>query len=172
MNQFQHWRRIVPVITISSLLLSGCNMFGTHSAVEQNQLVRKGGDQLPVIKLSQSNRTPAKTAQEYPLPPEQLVNHIQQGNYELIYSQTSDQFKHEVSWDAFLDTLQAFTGDEATYTLSYSKQEQSKLRQLWTNVQHHKGIVVVFAEHHPKYPDHTILHMRLGELTPAGDTIQ
>ncbi len=172
MNPLQHWRRIVPVMAISSVLLSGCSTPGIYSTAEQHPPRQKGGDQLAVIKLSQSNLTRVRAAQEYPLPPEQLANHIQAGNYELIYSQTSDQFKREVSWDAFLDTLQAFTGDGSTYTLSYSKQEQGKLRQLWTNTQHHKGIVVVFAEHHPKYPNHTILHMRVGELTPSGDTIQ
>ncbi len=172
MNPLQHWRRIVPVMIVSSLLLSDCSLSGAHSVAEQNPLTRKGGDHLSMIKLSQPNITHARAAQEYPLPPEQLINNIKDGNYELIYSQTSDQFKREVSWDAFLDTLQAFTGDGSMYTLSYSKQEQSKLRQLWTNTQHQKGIVVVFAEHHPKYPNHTILNMRVGNLTPAGDNIQ
>ncbi|WP_322923203.1 hypothetical protein [Paenibacillus campi] len=172
MNRLQHWRHIAPVMIVSALLLGGCGMLGNSVSTEQSQLARKGGDHLSVIKLTPHKQARLQTVQEYPLPPEQLPGNIAAGNYELIYSQTSDRFKREVSWDAFLDTLQAFSGDGSTYTLSSSKREQSKLRQLWTNTKHNKGIVVVFAEQHPKYPDHTILAMRVGNLTLAGDNIQ
>ncbi len=171
MNPLQHWRRIVPVIIMCSLFISGCSLLGQPSLADTHSSHRKGGDQMSMIKLSPHSPTRPVMEQEYPLPPEKMIEHITDGNYELIYSQTSDQFRRHVSWDAFLDTLQAFTGDGSTYTLSYSKQEQGKLRQLWTSTSHNKGIVVVFAEHHPKYPDHTILDMRVGDLNASEDNV-
>lgn len=171
MKQPRKWHWMASGGILAVVLLAGCSTVGTPNNVQLTLAHPLGGqqqsDQQPVILSPYHQVTPVYNEQ-YPLPPEQLPDSIMQGNYETVYSQTSDRFKQQVSWNAFLDTLQSFTSDRDSYSLSSSVREQGKLRQIWCNDRHNKGIEIVFAEHHPRYPDYTILAMQVGALTPAG----
>ncbi|WP_411345497.1 hypothetical protein ACE3MZ_05650 [Paenibacillus sp. WLX1005] len=168
-----HW--IASGGILATILLAGCSSISTANDLQLTLSHPLGGqqqsDQQPVPISRYHQATPVYNEQ-YPLPPEQLPDSIMQGNYETVYSQTSDHFKRQVSWNAFLDTLQSFTSDPDSYILSSSVREQGKLRQIWCNARHNKGIEIVFAEHHPGYPDHTILAMQVGALTSSGSVVR
>lgn len=156
------WYRIGTCIVISAVMLAGCSSASWMSYPQSTASIQHAGEPLASSNLSPASvQVTPNAAMDYPVPPDQLANNVLQGNYELIYSQTSDTFKSRVSWDAFLDTLQSFNRDVQHYTPQSSLQQDGKLRKIWIDKQHGKGIVAEFAEHHPDYPDHTILNMHM-----------
>lgn len=176
MGTLSKWLRITVYGSLMSLILTSCNPdhLASSSVATPSFTIQSGERLMHKTKTSQSVRVTPSDTSEYPIHPDHLTNELMKGNYEQIYSQTSQAFKQEVSWDTFLKVISSFSdGAQGYQSISELKQDHT-IRKVWIDEQQRRGIVAVFADQLPDYPDHTILGLRVNDLEkyPATDHIQ
>lgn len=169
--------KLLHVILCSSfigIILTSCNAdhLVSSSVSLKPQSFRSGEHHMQ--KTSESVRVTPTAVSDELIHPDHLASELVQGNYEQIYSQTSQSFKKEVSWDQFLKVVSSFNDNVQKYQPLAELKQDHTLRKVWVDEQHRRGIVAVFADQLPDYPDQTILGLRVSELAqyPLTDHIQ
>jgi len=156
----------LPVLLAGSLL-AGCSE-STILSVDPSEHAKGYGASVESVQVIQPHRTSVKVtpASETSdsIKPDQLADALLQGNYELVYSQTSPVFKREVSWQAFMDTVQSLNSRVDHYVPVAEQHMEGTLCKVWVDDHNDRQITALFAENHAEYPDHTILNMHIQQL--------
>ncbi|ANF95967.1 hypothetical protein [Paenibacillus bovis] len=151
---------------LAGSLIAGCSDSGR--LVDSSEHAKGYSASIESVQIIQPHRTSVKVtpASEIgdSIRPEQLADALLQGNYELVYAQTSPMFKREVSWQAFVDTVQSLNSRVDHYVPVAEQHYQNSLRKVWVDEHNDRQITALFAENHADYPDHTILNMKIQQL--------
>ncbi|WP_046213133.1 hypothetical protein [Paenibacillus wulumuqiensis] len=166
MRRSNKWLPVLLCSLLSGSLLTGCSsdmLAGSRADHTKGYSASVKSVQVIQPQRTSVRVTPSPEAHD-PILPEQLADVLLQGNYELVYSQTSPEFKREVSWQAFVDTVQSLNSRVERYVPVTEQHYEDSLRKVWVDSHNSRQISALFAENHADYPDYTILGMQMQQL--------